>query len=46
VDPSGPEFGGGSIFSALQEQLGLKLESKKGPVEHLLIQSAEKPAAN
>jgi uncharacterized protein (TIGR03435 family) len=46
VDPSGPEFGGGSIFSALQEQLGLKLESKKGPVEYILIQSAEKPAAN
>jgi uncharacterized protein (TIGR03435 family) len=34
------------VFTALQEQLGLKLESQKAQVEHLIIDHAEKPSAN
>jgi bla regulator protein blaR1 len=36
----------GTIFAATQEQLGLKLESAKGPVDVLIIDSVEKPSAN
>jgi uncharacterized protein (TIGR03435 family) len=33
-----------SLFTALREQLGLALESRKGPVEFLVIDSTERPA--
>jgi len=35
-----------SIFAAVQEQLGLKLEATKGQVDVLVIDSAEKPVAD
>ena len=45
-DPPPAAEPGPTIFTALQEQLGLKLESGKGPVEMLVIDRVEKPAAN
>ncbi|MGA8593910.1 MAG: TIGR03435 family protein [Bryobacteraceae bacterium] len=44
--PAPPDSNGPSIFTALQEQLGLKLESQKGPVEILVIDHVEKPSEN
>ena len=35
-----------SIFSALPDQLGLKLESRKAPVEVLVVEHAQLPSPN
>jgi uncharacterized protein (TIGR03435 family) len=47
-DPDGPADPGArpSIMFALEEQLGLKLESTKGRVEILVIDHVERPSEN
>jgi uncharacterized protein (TIGR03435 family) len=41
-----PEAPGPSIFAALQEQLGLKLESQKALVDVIVIDHLDHPSAN
>jgi uncharacterized protein (TIGR03435 family) len=41
ANPAGP-----AIFSAIQEQLGLTLDSARGPVEVIVIDSVSKPTEN
>jgi len=41
ADPNRP-----SIFTAIQEQLGLRLDSQKGPVDMIMIESVERPSEN
>ena len=41
IDPDGPTF-----FTAIQEQLGLKLDAQRAPIEVLVIDSVAMPSGN
>jgi uncharacterized protein (TIGR03435 family) len=43
---SNPDPNEVSIFTAVKEQLGLKLEAQKAMIEILVIDRVEKPSAN
>ena len=44
--PVAPLDEGASLFTALREQLGLKLEAARKPIEFLVIDSVERPTEN
>jgi uncharacterized protein (TIGR03435 family) len=41
-----PESNQPDLFAAIQQQLGLKLESTRGPVEAMVIDKIDRPSAN
>jgi uncharacterized protein (TIGR03435 family) len=46
VDPNSDIPAGANIFTAIEQQLGLKLEQVKGPKEHIVVDHVEPPSEN
>ena len=44
--PEGADVPGPSFFTAVEEQMGLRLQSEKGPVETMIIDHIEQPSEN
>jgi uncharacterized protein (TIGR03435 family) len=44
--PPGSGISGVSIAQAVQQQLGLRLQSTRGPVEVIVVDDAERPSPN
>jgi uncharacterized protein (TIGR03435 family) len=44
--PPASDVPGPSVFTAIQEQLGLRLVAGKGPVQAIVIDSVEKASGN
>ena len=45
-DDAADPAGGASLFTAIQEQVGLRLESRRALVNVLVIESAERPTSD
>jgi len=45
-EDAAPTDSGPSIYTALQEQLGLRLDSTKGPVDAVVVDHVEMPSEN
>jgi uncharacterized protein (TIGR03435 family) len=46
VPGANPDHPKPDLFAAMQQQLGLRLEATKGPIEALAIDRVERPSAN
>jgi uncharacterized protein (TIGR03435 family) len=46
TNPDGGPDSGVSVFTVLQEQLGLRIEEGRGPVEVLVVDRLERPIEN
>jgi uncharacterized protein (TIGR03435 family) len=46
ANAAGDDGSGPTLFTAVQEQLGLKLKSVQGPVKMLVIDRVERPSEN
>ena len=46
VPPASAEAQAAPLFSAIQQQIGLRLEATRGPVQALVVDKAERPSAN
>jgi len=44
--PNSPQTDGTSLFTAIEEQLGLRLDAQRAPVDVIVVESAERPVVD